>query len=58
MSTILPILRHILEYYFSQGVVKINLSGMVMNAFVQKGHVSSYITSSDENKLLSILEQS
>jgi len=58
MSTILPILRHILEYYFSQGIMKINLSGMVMSAFVQKGHVSAYIAPSDEGKLLSQFEQS
>lgn len=58
MSTILPILRHILEYCFNEGIVEINLSGMVMSGFVQKGHVSSYIASSDDGKLLSQLELS
>jgi len=56
LSTILPILRGIFDYFYANGFMAIKLSGLVMGAFVQKGNVASYISPEDEKKLLKQLD--
>ena len=57
IATIFPIVRQILDYLFTINKTNFNLSGMVMGAFVQRGNVASYITLSDESKLILQLEK-
>ncbi|MCK5848038.1 MAG: tyrosine-type recombinase/integrase, partial [Caldisericia bacterium] len=57
MSTILPILRSILKFFHTSGLVKIELSGMVMGGFVQRGSVATYISQDNQKKLISVLEK-
>jgi len=53
MSTILPILRSILKFFHTSGLVKRELSGMVMGGFVQRGSVATYISQENQKKLIS-----
>lgn len=56
LSTILPILRGILDFFYTNDFAESRLSGMVMSAFVQKGNVAAYISQDDVEKLLKQLE--
>lgn len=57
MATILPILRTVLDYLHNAGYVAMNLSGMVMPAFVQKNHLAAYIPSDMDNAIIDGLEK-
>jgi len=52
MSTILPILRSLLKTLYELGNIKKDVSGMIMNGFVQRGSVACYISPEDEALLL------
>lgn len=56
LSTVLPILRGVLDYLHTNGFMEKKLSGMIMGAFVQKGNVASYISWDDEERLLKQLD--
>jgi integrase len=56
IATILPILRSQLGYFCTVGLAKSDLSGVVMSAFVQRGSVATYISVSDQEKLITELE--
>ena len=56
LSTILPILRSILDFFYTNDFAESRLSGMAMSAFVQKGNVAAYISQEDEEKLLKQLK--
>jgi integrase len=57
LSTILPIVRKVLDFLYEEGFVRSRLSGMVMGAFVQRGNVAAYISPDDEEKLLVEIER-
>lgn len=56
MATILPILRSLIQVFYTKGWIAKDLSGMVMGGFVQKGSVATYITEKDEAKLIEQLD--
>jgi integrase len=57
MSTILPILRSLLTSLYVSGYVQKNISGIIMNGFVQRGSVACYISEKDQALLLKQIEQ-
>ena len=57
MATIIPILRSLLEFFHVHGLLKANLSGAVMGAFVQKGSVAAYLSEKDQANLMSQLKK-
>jgi len=57
MATIMPILRSLLEFLYALGLLKTNLSGVVLGAFVQKGSVAAYISEKDQVNLMPQLEK-
>lgn len=57
MATIIPILRLLLEFLHNVGLLKTDLSGIVMGTFVQKGSVAAYISEKDQANLISQLEK-
>jgi integrase len=56
MATLLPILRSILKSLHKDGLIKNDLSGMVMGTFIQKGSVATYIDQKDQAKLVTGLD--
>jgi len=56
MATILLVLRSILNSLHKDGLIKKELSGMVMGTFVQKGSVATYIGAKDQAKLVTELD--
>ena len=52
MSTLVPILRSILKFLHQKGLVKIELWGMVMGGFVQRGSVATYLSQENQKKLI------
>jgi site-specific recombinase XerD len=48
MAALLPIVRSQLLFFYSSGYAKRDLSGIVMNGFIQKGTVASYISEKDQ----------
>ena len=52
MATILPILRSMLKSLQTDGLIKRELSGMVMGGFVQKGSVAAYISEKNQTELV------
>ncbi|MBE3101498.1 MAG: tyrosine-type recombinase/integrase [Firmicutes bacterium] len=57
MATILPILRSLIQVFYTKGWIEKDLSGMVMSGFIQKGSVATYITVKDETKLIAQLDR-
>ena len=57
ISTILPILRSLLFFFYTSSLINKDLSGIVMSAFVQRGSVAAYISEEDQTKLLLQLEK-
>ncbi|AGL02402.1 tyrosine-type recombinase/integrase [Desulfoscipio gibsoniae] len=57
MATIIPILRSLLEFLYAIGLLRTNLSGIVMGVFVQKGSVAAYLSEKDQANLMSQLEK-
>jgi len=57
LSTIVPILRNILNYLYIKGITESRLSDMVIGVFVQRGNVASYLSRSDEVKVMEHLNQ-
>ena len=57
MATIIPILRSLLAFLYTNGFTKGNLSAVVMSAFVQRNSVASYISEKDRNKLITQLDK-
>jgi len=57
MATILPILRSILNTLHKDGIIKKNLSGMIMGCFVQRGSVAAYISEKDQAVLIEQLNK-
>lgn len=57
MATILPILRSLLAFFHRTGLVRKDLSGIVMGSFVQRGSVATYISEKDQTKLTSQLSK-
>ena len=55
MATILPILRSLLAFFHATGLIKKDLSGIVMGCFVQRGSVAAYISKKDQVKLVAQL---
>lgn len=56
MAILLPILCSILKSLHKDGLIKNDLSGMVMGTFVQKGCVAAYIGQKDQAKLVAGLD--
>jgi integrase len=57
MATILPILRSILKSLHTDGLIKRNLSGLVMGGFVQRGSVAAYISEENQTELVKELDK-
>lgn len=57
MATILPILRFMLKFLHTDGLIKRELSGMVMGGFVQKYSVAAYISEKNQTKLVTGLNK-
>lgn len=55
MATILPILRLLLAFFHTAGLISKNLSGIVMGSFVQRGSVAAYISEKDQTELVAHL---
>lgn len=55
MATILPILRSLLAFFHTTGLIRNDLSGIVMGCFVQRGSVAAYISEKDQTKLVAQL---
>jgi integrase len=55
MATILPILRSLLAFFHTAGLIRKDLSGIVMGGFVQRGSVAAYISEKDQAKLVAQL---
>jgi integrase len=55
MATILPILRSLLAFFHTAGLIGKDLSGIVMGGFVQRGSVAAYISEKDQSKLVAQL---
>jgi integrase len=56
MATILPILRSMLKFLHTEGMIKRELSGIVMGGFVQRGSVASYISPKNQTELVAELD--
>lgn len=57
MATLLPILRTILGFFHSTGLIRIDLSGVVMGGFIQRGSVAAYISDNDQAKIVTQLDK-
>lgn len=57
MATILPILRSMLKFFHTIGVIRKDLSGIVMGGFVQRGSVAAYISDKDQAELIAYLDK-
>jgi len=57
MATILPILRSMLEFFHTIGLIRKDLSGIVMGGFVQRGSVAAYISEKDQAELVAQLDK-
>lgn len=57
VSTILPILKMILQFCFNEGIVKQDYSGMVMHAYTQRNHVKAFIPSDEDNDIDEALQK-
>lgn len=57
IATILPILRSQLGYLYEASLIQKNLSGIVMSAFIRRGSVATYISESDQEKLIIQLDK-
>jgi len=55
MATILPILRSLLAFFHTAGLIGKDLSGIVMGCFVQRGSVAAYLSEKDQAKLVAQL---
>ncbi|MEG6523336.1 tyrosine-type recombinase/integrase [Desulfotomaculum sp. 1211_IL3151] len=55
MATLLPILRSLLAFFHTTGLIKKDLSGIVMGVFVQRGSVAAYISEKDQTGLVAQL---
>jgi len=52
MATVIPILRSLLNYMHKEGLIRLNLSGVVMSAFIHRGSVATYISVPDQERLV------
>jgi integrase len=57
VSTILPILRAILRFFQSEGIVNQDFSGMVMQAYGKKNRVRAFIPTAEDEILEKALEK-
>lgn len=57
MATILPILRSMLKSLHTDGLIKRDLSGIVMGGFVQRGSVATYISEKNQTELIKGLDK-
>jgi len=57
MATILPILRSMLKSLHTNGLIKRELSGMVMGCFVQRCSVAAYISEKNQTELVTGLNK-
>lgn len=57
LCTLLPILRVILDFFYSEGFCTSRLSGMVMNPFIQRENTAAWISHRDERKILRQLDK-
>ena len=57
MATILPILRSMINVFYTKGWIERDLSGVVMSGFVQRGSVAAYISKKEEAKLIVQLDK-
>lgn len=56
LSTILPMLRKVLDHLYTEGFGGHRMSGMIMRPFAQKCNVASWISRRDEKKITRRLE--
>lgn len=56
-GTIYPIIRQIFTYLYAGGFVANDYSGMILTPLNQRMHLRPYITSTDEEKLFTVLEE-
>ena len=57
MATILPILRSMLKSLYTDSQIKLDLSGLVMGGFVQRGSVATYISEKNQKELVTGLDK-
>jgi integrase len=57
MTTILPVLRSLLSFFYIAGLIRNDMSGLVMNGSVQHGSVAAYISERDQAKLIVQLDK-
>jgi len=57
MSTILPILRSLLNTLHTDNFSEKNLSGLIMGSFVQRDSVAAYISENDQSNLIRQLDK-
>ena len=57
-GTIFPAIRLVLTYLYAGGFVSEDFSGMILTPNYQRSHLRPYITSSDEKKLLTLIDES
>lgn len=57
LATILPVLRSILGYCHSFGLIEKDLTGIVMPGLVRRGSLATYIEDKDQARLLAQLEK-
>ena len=56
MTTIVPILRSLLVFLYTDGIAEWDLSGVVMSAFMHRGSVAAYISEKDRVALTTQLD--
>ena len=56
-GTVFPIIRQILFYLYTEGLVSADYSGMVLTPAYQNMHLRPYITASDERKLYQVMSE-
>lgn len=57
MSTILPILRSVLKFFYTNGLTQRELSGIVMGGFTHRNSVAAYISRENQKKMIAQLEK-
>lgn len=56
--TIFPVIRQVLKYLYAGGFIREDYSGIILSPNHQRMHLRPYITSSDEQQLISVINDS
>lgn len=58
IGTIFPTIRLILKYLYAGGFISDDYSGLILTPNYQRMHLRPYLTSSDEQRLISVIDES